>query len=371
MYYYYFLLIIISLIYILIILFFTIGWIRIKVFQKGIDCPSEIFISLIIALRNEEKNIPGLINSISNQTLDFKQFELILVNDHSTDKTAELIQKYAKKLPNANYTESNECVGKKHAITQGIRQAKGELIVTTDADCIHHPDWLKTIHDFYNLKKPKLIVGPVLMSGKSLFENIQSIDFFSLIVSGAGASGLNRPIMCNGANLAYSKDLFSEINPLRTEIASGDDIFLLHYTKKKYPGQISFLKSVDATVISGTEHTFLKFLEQRRRWASKAKYYTDFDTTGTALSVFLINLSLLFNLILSIYDSNFLLAFMIQFTIKSLFDFILLYKGLVFYNNKQLLYYFIPAQIFNIFMIPFVAISGMTRKIQWKGLINN
>jgi poly-beta-1,6-N-acetyl-D-glucosamine synthase len=355
-------------IYFTIILSFRYGWDKIKIFQKGSQSPSGIFISIIVPFRNEEKNISVLVDSISNQSLNKNLFELILVNDHSTDNSWQLA------ILNSSAKKNMRCVnlsgkqGKKNAIAYGIEHSKGTLIITTDADCAHHPKWIETIYSFYTINKPKMIIGPVMMVGSGFFENFQKIDFLSLISSGAGACGINRPIMCNGANLTFEKETYTEmLDPMNQMSASGDDIFLLHQIKSKYPGKVKFLKSEQAIVTTYAEKTIGSFLKQRIRWSSKSKYYSDKDTIITALAVLLMNFSILFSLLFSLADNYFLFLFILLFTIKSSADFILLYKTTIFFKKKKLLKYFIPAEMLNLFIIPLVAISGLVYKVRWKG----
>ena len=360
----------ITIVYLLIILSFIKGWGKMPVYQKGSSIPSDIFLSLIIALRNEEQNIQNLINSLLSQSLDKSKFEIILVDDHSTDKTYQLCNILIRNFPHIKIFKLTIKSGKKQALSFGIKNSKGQLIVTTDADCIHHKEWLETIYEFYLEFKPQMISGPVIMSAKSFFEKIQAIDFFSLIVSGAGAIGIHRPIMCNGANLAFEKESFEAFaNPYNEHIISGEDIFLLLNIKKAYPHKILFIKSKEATVYTKAEHTFKQFLNQRKRWASKSKAYKDKDIIITAVIVLFINILILANLLTSLILSQFIIVFLVQFLLKSIVDFIFLARTNQFFKYKKLLWYFIPAQLFNILILPFIAIVGIMGSVKWKGRI--
>jgi poly-beta-1,6-N-acetyl-D-glucosamine synthase len=358
---------IISILYFTIILSFSIGWNRIKKYRKDPRGPFAIFISVLVPFKNEAKNIVKFINSIKNQTLDSNLFELLLIDDNSTDKSMQLA------LQNTLGQAQFQCIkllgktGKKNAIKLGVDYAKGHLIVTSDADCTHHEEWLETIYSFYMNYRPKLIIGPVFMQGTSFFEKIQSLDFFSLMASTAGACGINKPIMCNGANLAFEKETFLKLqDPFKQVYESGDDIFLLHEIKHRFPGKVSFIKSKKALVMTNAEIRWNDFLRQRIRWASKSKAYTDRDTIMTAIIVLFMNLSLFANLILAFANRGILLLFIIQLFIKSIVDFIFLFQVSTFYEMRKSLFYFFPTQIFNLFILPFVAISGFMRQVKWK-----
>jgi cellulose synthase/poly-beta-1,6-N-acetylglucosamine synthase-like glycosyltransferase len=367
MFFYYLFSIIIAISYFSIILSFSIGWDKIKVFRKGSPSPSFFLISLIVAFRNEETKLAFFIDSILKQTLEKKFFELILVNDHSCDKSEEIVRRKISGLSNFQIVKSGDTEGKKNAIKFGIEQSKGNLILTTDADCTHHPLWLETIFLFYHANKPNLIIGPVLMTGKTHFEHVQCLDFMSLVASGAGAAGINKPIMCNGANLAFERKIVDiMVDPFFEKIKSGDDIFLLHHLKKIKGAKILFVKSIEATAYTEAEHSFKNFYKQRVRWASKSKYYFDKDTISTAIIVFLMNLSLFGNLVLSLFSASFIGLFFIQFVIKLIPDFILLRKCTTFFQVKKLLWYFLPTQVANIILIPTEGIAGLFVKPRWK-----
>jgi len=354
-------------IYFSIILSLAFGWEKIKIYRKVKSSPSGFFISLIVPFRNEEKNIPPLINSLSNQSLDQNHFEILLIDDNSTDNSWNIARQEISGRQNIRCLKLNNVSGKKNAIKYGIENSEGELIVTTDADCWHHKEWLKTIHGFYNEKRPKLLIGPVIMKGENVFEKIQSLDFFSLVASGAGACGLNHPIMCNGANLAFEKEVFSDLqDPLNQNFESGDDVFLMHKIKKAFPGKVLFIKSENAMVYTKAEKTIYNFLEQRMRWASKSKGYKDMDTIITAIAVLAMNCLLLGTFITAFAKAELIYLFAFQLITKSIADFILLQKVATFYKAKKLLYYFIPTQLLNILLIPLIAISGFKPKINWK-----
>jgi poly-beta-1,6-N-acetyl-D-glucosamine synthase len=358
---------IVTISYCFIVLLFLFGWRKIKIFQKENTFKAEASISLIIALRNEEKNIPFLIESILNQSLNHTCFELILIDDHSTDNTNQLCNEFKKSIKNLSVLKLDNLTGKKNAILLGIKHANGQLIVTTDADCVHNKNWLETILQFYLKYKPKMIIGPVLMRSKKLFEGIQSLDFYSLIVSGAGATGIERPIMCNGANLAFEKSLLSKnSNILNHDFVSGDDIFLMLNLKKTQTSKILFLKSTDALVYTTSQPTFNQFLNQRKRWASKSKGYVDKDIIFTACAVLTMNFLLGLNVFLVLIYIPTWKILAIQVILKLTVDLAFLTKTQSFFKEQKILTYFIQTQIFNIFIIPYVAISGIFSSFKWK-----
>jgi len=370
MIFYYIIALIIVICYLYFIILLTIAWDKTKEYQKDSSNPFDILISVIVAARNEEENIITLLKSIENQDLPFKNFEVIIIDDFSTDNTYEIAKNFCKKYNNFNVYKLNKNYGKKNAIKKAVSILKGKLIVTTDADCIVPKTWLSTIVSFYQEYKPKLIIAPVLQNTNKVFSKIQALDFLSLISSAAASCEANKTILANGANLIYEKKVFLEFNnPLNDTISSGDDIFLMLNVKKKYPNTIYFLKSNAAVVKTKSETNFKKFISQRKRWASKSSNYKDKDIIIASIIVFTINLFLFINLVLLFFYLKFLIIFLIVFLLKILTDFIFLYKSSSFFNQKKLIWYILPTEIFNIITIPFLAVLGSFGKIKWKGRI--
>lgn len=359
---------IITVIYILLIFNFISGWLKLKEHRKGRIDPSAIFTSIVIAAKNEEKNIHQLFKSLINQTIDSKSFEIIFINDNSSDNTFNIAQTYKKQLSNLIVLDLNKARGKKAAINYGIKHAKGELIITTDADCTHHKKWLEMVISFYTEEKPKMVIAPVIMHGNSFFEKIQSLDFFSLIASSAGAVGINQPIMCNAANMAFEKTIYDSLeNPHNVKYTSGDDVFLMLKIKKFSLNHIKFIKAREAVCLTKAKSTFKGFINQRIRWVSKSKGYKDPFLILTSITVLLINLSILLNFLFFIFGKLSFGCFIGQFSLKSIIDLIFLFLTSSFFKQKELLIYFIPTQIFNLVIVPFLSIAGLLSKGEWKG----
>jgi len=186
-------------------------------------------------------------------------------------------------------------------------------------------------------------------------------------VSGAGAIGLGKPILCNGANLAFEKSVFTDlINPMNQDIASGDDIFLMLSIKKKYPEKVKFLKSKQAIVYTKGQINIREFINQRIRWTSKSKNYSDFDIIFVSLVVFFANFSVLTILVLTSCGISSFLEFSILFFFKLLPDYLLLKRASKYFNIKNLNLLFFPTQFLYIWYVVFIAIFGNILNFSWK-----
>ncbi|HEX2968146.1 MAG TPA: glycosyltransferase [Bacteroidales bacterium] len=337
--------------YIVLILWLYKYLVRIKPFNSSADQP--VFVSVVIACRNEQDNIPGLLHSLSQQKYPFNLFEVILVDDNSTDKTVAAAQSYAYNL-NLKVL-ANEGTGKKTALKTGIRAAMGNLILTTDADCFPCDRWITTIVSFYSEYNPDLIIAPVKLSrGMNFFGRFQELEFLSLqgITAATAEGGI--PVMCNGANLAFTKSVYlSNIEHLRFDIATGDDIFLLHSLKKN-KSNILWLESAGAIVETAAVPDLKSFLKQRKRWASKSTAYRDFASVYIGIVTFVTNLAIVVFLMASFFDNEMLIAFITSLLIKSIPDYLILRNTTGRYGNKELMKSFLQCQMIYPFYVMIV-----------------
>ncbi|MEK6615649.1 MAG: glycosyltransferase, partial [Bacteroidota bacterium] len=219
-------------------IFYFIGWK--KTTESRIQNPESriqnlTIVSIIIPARNEEENILKILDCLYKQTYPIDKFEIIVVDDHSSDRTAEFV--YLLDIPTLKLVQLSEPrAGKKQAITEGIKSAIGNLIITTDADCEMGENWLSSIVSFYEEHTPKMIVAPVLLKGeKTIHEIFQSQEMTVLTASASASLYYNLPIGCNGANLVYEKEAFHSVNGFEgvDTTATGDDIFLMLKVHKK------------------------------------------------------------------------------------------------------------------------------------------
>ncbi|MBL7884461.1 MAG: glycosyltransferase, partial [Bacteroidia bacterium] len=314
-------------------------------------------ITIIVPMRNEEKNILNCLTALNKQSVSKEKYEIIVVDDSSEDNSVAIVQQFIqehKELSIKLYHLNTSLSGKKNAIKTAINNGVGELIVTTDADCVMNPNWLFSIVDFYEKTNAQMIVGPVCYyDEKTILDKMQSLEFNALVASTAAAIYYHKPIMCNGANLAYTKTMFIELNGFEgiDEISTGDDVLLMYKLAQKEAKKIKFLKTKDAVVYTKAKSTIAEFVNQRIRWASKPMKFLNFETRAVSLIIFMTNCSFLYLLISSIcllisdIHSYFLLICLILLLIKCFIDFLLLFLATSFFKKRGYLVYFIPQQI--------------------------
>jgi len=366
------LLIAISLTYFILIIWLILGFDKIKEY-KQIEKSDKNTFSIIVPFRNEYSNLPELINSLNKLKYNKTRYEIIFIDDNSTDNSVKIIEQNISR--NIKYTvcknkrQSNS--PKKDAITTAIKFIKNKWIITTDADCFVPNLWLKTFNNFIeDRNRVVFIAAPVnYKTGKTFIEKFQKLDFASLIGTTIGSFGQKKPLMCNGANLCYKKEAFLSVNGYtgNNNIASGDDVFLMEKMQKKYPDKIAYLKSFNATVITKPERNTKGLIEQRIRWASKTGNSKNIYTLIIGVIVLGINSFLsIFTFWYAIKNKATLYLIIIIWVLKIVLDYFLIYKTLKLFKEKtKNIDYFLTA-IIHPYFITVISILSLFKKYKWK-----
>jgi len=363
----------ISICYLFLIAAFIIGFDKIEI-NKFKNLPPKHTFSIIVPYRNEAHNLPILLKSISKINYPKNLFELILVNDDSTDDFKKIIDAFLKDntainivLINNHRTSQSP---KKDAITSAIQKSNFNWIVTTDADCKVPNNWLNLFNQTIEKEDVQFIAAPVKFKKQNSFLfHFQNLNFLSLLGSTIGSFGIKKPIMCNGANLCYHKKTFLQLNGFRGNdgIASGDDIFLLEKMLKNNPKRVRYLKSNEAVVETFSEKNWKLFFNQQLRWASKTTNYSNWFSKLVGITVFLENLLYVILLTTTIITGFYWKFFLLIFSIKTTIDIILITKISTFFRNLKSLKYYPVISIIYPFFIVTTAIISLFKNYQWKG----
>ncbi len=331
-------------------------------------------ISVIIPVRNEAKNIGALMKDLAQQSYDPNLFEVIVADDGSTDNTPYILETFKENSQltlrtiflDQNFKSASP---KKRAIETALKGAEGELIVTTDGDCRVGPDWLMSIVGAYQSTGPKLISGPVTFTDElTITDHLQTVEFSSLIGSGAASIAAGAPSMCNGANLAYEKKAFEEVGGFsgNEHIASGDDEFLLHKIAQKYPGKIHFLKDPRSIVRTAPHQSWQAFFQQRKRWASKWKHYQNPVSILLAIYIFSCNATLLVTLGLALFGLSTWPQLFLIFLMKWVAEWLFIGKVLKFLNKTKSIFFILLVQVLYPFYVTLFGLVAQKPVYVWK-----
>lgn len=360
-------------IYAVLVCYMRAGWSALPFFSKKHMPKTKV--SVLIAARNEAAYIGRTLSDILDQDFPKELLEIIVVDDHSTDDTAAVVRAFAEQGVKLLKLDESEPLNsyKKKAISVAIEKATGEFIVTTDADCRMEKDWLATVITFAEEKGHVLVSSPVVYSQqKGFFEELQTLEFLYLIGLGAAGIGKKHASTCNGANLAYRRDVFYELGGFNgiDHLASGDDELFLHKVAGKYPDRIGFCKSRQAIVYTDAKKSLRGFINQRRRWASKSTHYKNKGIVALGVAIWTFNLLLLFTALGSLFfeAGHCLLAVLLAaITLKLGVEAFFLYPLCRFAKRTDLLAYLPILTILHIIYMVYIGIAGNLGKYQWKG----
>jgi biofilm PGA synthesis N-glycosyltransferase PgaC len=360
---------ILFILYSVLVLYYGSAWRSTPYYNKRKQPGSLTKFAVVIAARNEASNISQLLIALAAQTYPSDSFEVIVVDDHSQDDTVAIANSFPGVKVISLHEEGLNSY-KKKAIETGIAVTDAQMIVTTDADCTPGPQWLETIASLREDARAVFIVAPVTMHcNASILQTFQAMDFMVLQAITGAAVSTGQLSMCNGANLAYERNVFYEVGGFSgiDHIASGDDMLLMHKVSRKYPGGIAYLKSAAAIVDTQPVNTWKAFFNQRIRWASKASRYDDKRIFWVLLLVYLFNLSFLVLLIAGCWNYYYWILLLILWLLKTLVELPLLAHAADFFNKRwatRLLFFFQPLHILYTICAGFF---GQLGKYEWKG----
>ncbi|SEJ54529.1 Glycosyltransferase, catalytic subunit of cellulose synthase and poly-beta-1,6-N-acetylglucosamine synthase [Dyadobacter sp. SG02] len=356
---------------------FTLGltflWSRLRK-PAAASIPEDFLITVIIPVRNEADNILALLEDLHRQSLPFTHFEVLVMDDSSTDDTAAIVGAFARgskaRIKLIPLPDVRTSAPKKRAIETAMTHAQGKLIVTTDGDCRAQPGWLHAIASCYMYTHAKLISSPVTFTDEtSLTDHLQTVEFASLIGSGAASMSAGYPSMCNGANLAYEKEAFLEVNGYDgvRHIASGDDEFLMHKIAARYPGSVHFLRHREAIIRTAPHRNWASFYRQRKRWASKWKHYQSKTPLVLAVYIFASNFSVLLAAGFALTGAISAPVFWGMLALKCVPEWFFLGSVLRFLQKRSSLAFIPVTQLFYPLYVCFFGLAAQNGQYEWKG----
>lgn len=361
--------ILLGLFYLLFILTLSLGLLRLTVPEPSEEKP---YVSVIIAARNEQSQVRTCLKSLRQQSYPVDRYQVILVDDHSEDDTAAIATDVAKEFVQLTVVEledsSPDVAPKKAALQLGISLARGEIILTTDADCHVPQEWIETIIANFASQVRAVASWLVVEENSSLMSKIEALDSLGFVLVGAATIGLGCPVLANGANFAYRKQAFLQANGFGENgfMGSGDDDLLLQNLSKTGPNSIRFACDPKAIVTTPANPNLVAFLRQRIRWASKARAYPR-KWILMQIMIFLmlgaIPLGLLLAL-LGLVPLEFPLALLV---LKLSADWLFMKRGAKMVSMPLRLHHFLLAELFQILYLIVVAPWGFLGMYTWKG----
>lgn len=321
--------------------------------------------TVIVAARNEENNILDCLQSLNNLVYPSNKLEIIIVNDHSTDSTGKIIESFIKDKPKFKCIIPNESIGslkgKTNALANAIKISKGEIILTTDADCIVSPEWVVTHASYYN-KDIGFVGGFTTQQDQNSFSGMQAIDFVYLLTVAAGSINLGKPLSCIGNNMSYRKSVYKEVGGyegLHFSVTEDFNLLMAIHDLKKY--KIIYPLDVGALVTSKACPDWKTLYWQKKRWGVGGM---ESDLIGYSVMVwgYIVHAAMLLLPFFFSMTGLYLSIFKIcadYFFVKPVFNKL---------NLRMKFSHFISFEIYFIIyvlVLPFIVLPN--RKVRWKG----
>ena len=328
-------------------------------------------VSVVIAARNEETTIRQCIDSLTMQSYDLTKFEIIVVDDHSEDQTLALANETASEVGRPQITVltcqgTSGQFGKPAAIALGVERAQGEVILCTDADCIVPKHWITSTMKCFE-QSVAFVAGPVQENSTGSFlSKIQTLEFLGLMTTGAGLIGSGSPIICNGANIAFRKSAFIEVNGYGEHKSSCDDETLMQRIVRRNVGKVVFNFDPVALVTTSTPGTLFGFWKQRTRWAAKRGHYEDKFILARLIALYGFFLIVFLAPIAALLDSIIFVPLFIVLAAKLLAEMTVLTSGARMFQQQVSIRHFLIAELLHVPYIVVAALVGQFSALRWK-----
>ncbi|NND72654.1 MAG: glycosyltransferase [Rhodothermales bacterium] len=330
------------------------------------------FLSVIVPARNEQSTIENCLQSIVRSSLPVECYEIIVVDDHSSDNTASIVKDFMEIYPQTRLLHlGDDATGKSEALNVGIASCRGDVVATIDSDCIASIDWLHLTRDAVTGEYP-IVAGPVFFeSDGKIFSGMQALEFLGLVAVGAGCIGIGLPTICNSANLAYRQSLPTELAPAGFGTAPGADERMLQQIRSTGLGSASFNMAPSSFVTAQPAATVREFVDQRRRWAGSVGGFAHPFGLFVSITIFVFFVLLIALTLLVFFTSTGANTIIVAWTGKVIAELAVLGVIAAHFDRLKLLRYFIPAQIVHIPYIVGVSIFSLVSGHSWKGRRHN
>ncbi len=365
-----------SLFYGAVMLCFALGVVRERR-RKPARNSDQPLVTVIVPARNEAAAIHSTLESLACQTYPTSRLQILIVDDHSTDGTGEVVQRFIDRRGLSHFRllrhhrDGSRPTYKKAAITHAMQFARGEIILTVDGDCRVQPRWVESMVARYDADTG-MVAGLVTFAPESvqtLFHKLQTLEFAGLVFAGVGAVGNHYPLICNGSNLSYRRAAFEEVGGFagHDHLPSGDDDLLMQNLHRRTRWKIRY--NLDPQSINYTRpmDTLKAFMHQRSRWASKSTHYPGIPTIILLAAIYLFYLLLLMLTPVTLAGLFSWKFYALALALKWVPEFLILYPGLTILGYRRLAVYFPLAQLLQVPYIVVAGCAGFFRLFKWKG----
>ncbi|MDX1545541.1 MAG: glycosyltransferase [Rhodothermales bacterium] len=356
--------------YAALIAYFAVGFRRVRrASVPEIEAESLPTVSVVVAARNEARTIEACVRSILANAYPPGRLEVIVVDDGSTDGTADRVERLRTAVPFrlVRLRGPQAGRGKRAALDAGIAQARGEIILTTDADCTVGPGWVGAMAACFT-PETGFVAGPVrYRPGPTLFGRFQALEFLALIATGAGGIGMGRPNMCNGANVAYRRALAARFRDPQDGRSPASDEVLAQRLARETSWRVRFCAAPAALVETEPVLDVQAFWAQRRRWAGTGPRYPRRRLVAAILGVYAFYVLLLGGLAAAFAVPGLWGPVLAALGLKVGAEVALLWPACRHFGQPWLFRYYLPELPFQILYVVLVGVGAAVARPAWKG----
>lgn len=232
-------------------------------------------ISILIAARNEERNIAKCLKAIQQLYYPTHLLDVWIGNDASEDKTADIVQKYIADKPHMHLLNITQPVGnakgKANVLAQLAAQAQGEILFITDADITVNRNWVSSIVPYFSIKTMGLVSGTTVVKDKGYMGRMQEVDWLYFMGMLKAFANLGMRCTAVGNNMAVRKTAYLQTGGYENLPFSITEDYILYKEVRKHKWQTANILTAPSLNRSAAVCTFATLLQQRKRWLTGAK----------------------------------------------------------------------------------------------------
>jgi len=355
-----------SFLYFMVIILVITGLLRLRRFPPAdAAIPS---VSIVIAARNESRRIRTCLQSLERLEYPLEKYEVILIDDASTDETASIIQSYLDRNRNWKLIriEKKDSMlrGKKKALKCGIEEAKGDIIFTTDADCRVPPKWLSVMSRYFDENTVMVLGHSPLRTAGGFFNILLKFDNLFSAISGSAPTMMGFPITSVGRNMAYRREVYEKVGGFNAlqRFKSGDDVHMTERFRQAGVGKITYCAHPD-TFVETLPHTSIKEIMHQQIRKNSKTFSKSLSSIIFSLLIFFVYL---FIHILPLLDGSLILLWLVAIIFKFVLEFIVLTMAAFIFRKKSLWPWLPLMQIIYPFYIVTFGLLGTLQIYQWK-----
>jgi len=323
------------------------------------------FVSVVIAARNEEMNLPDCLHSVTKQTYPKNKFEIIIANDASTDRTEGICQDFVSRFSNVRAVavrEDDTLRGKANALAQAIDLTKGEIILITDADCEVPSTWIEHTAKRFSLEVG-LVGGMTLQRATRAFEGIQCLDWAYILGIASSTAAWGLPLGSIGNNLSFRKDAYVTVGGYRkVKFSVTEDYTLFQSIAGTRKWKYLYPMNPELLVFSKPCANWIDLFRQKHRWGKGG-----LDMKIPGLLIMVVTYAMVGSALgMLIWDG--VTQCVVALMVKSTLDYTFLHQVLSRLKQEgEMKYFWLFELYFSLYVLILPFIVGLGGKVIWKG----